>query len=115
MFGDLWIGPTEAVGELFAKLGSTGVAHDGGRHGGGPAHMIAVEKIQQFLNLIRAEAAGVAILVDVPRRRADQYQTFEEFRGLLCSQDADHGAHRMADKDTVLDVRARPISTRSLA
>ncbi len=65
-------------------------------------------KIQQFLDLIRAEAASIAVVVDVARRRADQHDAFEELRSLLRGQDADHGADRMSDENPAFDIQHPP-------
>ena len=49
----------------------------------------------------RAEAADVALVVDVARRRADQDERAEALRLARRGQHADHRAHRVADEDHV--------------
>nr|WP_225311325.1 hypothetical protein [Microbispora cellulosiformans] len=50
------------------QLGAVRVAHDHGCHGAGPAEVVAVERLQQFLDVGLAEAAGVALVVETNLR-----------------------------------------------
>ena len=50
------------------------MAHDDWRHGLRPAHVVAVEKLQQLVDLTFGEAPDVTCVIDVPRGRADEDQ-----------------------------------------
>ena len=52
-------------------------------------------------DVVAAEPADVAVVVDVPRVRADHHQRAEQLRRLLQRQDADHRADRVPDEDDV--------------
>ena len=45
-----------------------------GRHGARPAEEVAVERLQQPVDVLGGEAADVALVVDVARRRADEHE-----------------------------------------
>jgi hypothetical protein len=45
------------------------IAHDGGRHRSGPTHVVVLEKLEELLDLLLAEPAHIANVVDVARRR----------------------------------------------
>ena len=81
--GDLRIGAAEAVGQLLAQLGPVRIAHDRRRHLRRPAHVIGFQKLQQLLDLLRAEAADISFIVDVAGRGTDQHQLAEHARRLL--------------------------------
>ena len=75
--GDLGVGAAEAVGQLLAELRAVGVAHDGRGHRARPAEVVAVQRVQQPVDVRLAEPADVVVVVDVARRGADQHQPRE--------------------------------------
>lgn len=97
--GDLRVGPAEAVGQLGGELRPLGVAHDRRGHGARPAEMIAVEELEQLLDLVAGEAADIIAVVDVARRGADEHQRVEQLGRRLRREDADHRAYRMPDEN----------------
>ena len=48
---DIRVGAAEAGRKLFAEFGPLGHAHDGGRHAAGPAEVVAVERVQQRVDV----------------------------------------------------------------
>ncbi len=62
--GDLGVGPAEAVRQLLAELRPLGVAHDHGGHRARPAEEVALERVEQLVDVRAAEAAACS-----PRRR----------------------------------------------
>ena len=44
---DLWVGSTEAVGQLLAKFRPVGIAHDCRRHRRRPAHMVVCKRTRE--------------------------------------------------------------------
>ena len=102
---DVGVGPAEAVGELLAKLRPVGIAHDHGRHRGGPAHVIVGEEVQEFGDLLFLEAADIAFVVDIAGRRPHHDEALEHARRLERREQADHRAHGMADEDRVLQAK----------
>src|SRR5438067_586735 len=69
-----------------------------------PAHVIAVEEIEKFVDLPFAEAAHIITLIYVTRRWTDQDQVVEKLWRLLRSKHADHRAYRVADEDPMAHV-----------
>ena len=67
---DRRVGAAEAVRQLLAELGPVGVAHDHRRHRARPAEVVAVERVEQPVDVLAREAADVVAVVDVARRRA---------------------------------------------
>ena len=67
--------------------------------------MVAVEEVEQALDVLLLEPADVVAVVDVARRGADQDQPVEPLRLPDGGEHADHGAHRMADEDDVRQVQ----------
>jgi hypothetical protein len=59
------IRPAEAVRELLAEFRPVRIAHDGGRHRSGPAHVVVLEKLAELFDLLLAEPAHIANVVDV--------------------------------------------------
>ena len=78
--GDLRVGAAEAVGQLLAELRAVRVAHDHRRHRARPAEVVAVERLEQPVDVLAAEAADVVAVVDVAGRGADQDQLGEALR-----------------------------------
>ncbi len=99
----LGVGTAEAVGQLVRQLRPVGVAHDGRRHRARPAHVVAVEKVEQLVHLRLAKAADVVRVVDVAWRGPNQDEVVEELRRALGGEHADHGAHRVADEHAATD------------
>src|SRR5215217_51019 len=66
--GNIGIGAAERVGQFLAELGSIRIAHDCGRHCSRPAEMVVGQGGQQLFDLVRAETAFVAIVLDIARR-----------------------------------------------
>src|ERR1700728_1248906 len=66
-FLDLRVGPAEAGREFRAELGPVGVGHDDRGHGAGPAQVVLVQRGQQAFYVAGAEAAGVAVVIEVAR------------------------------------------------
>src|SRR4051812_47128512 len=99
MLRDLRMSSAKAVGELGAELRPVGIAHDDGRHGARPAKMIRIQEVEQSLDVRTLEAAPVALLVEVARRRADQYERLEPIRLGLRREHADHCADGMPNEN----------------
>src|SRR5581483_9317850 len=95
------IGPAEAVRQLLAELGPVGAAHDHRRELRRPAEIVAVERLEEAFDVLAREAATVALLVDVPRRRPDEHELPEPVGLANGREDADHRAHGMPDEDDV--------------
>jgi hypothetical protein len=81
-----------------------GVAHDGRRHGARPAEIVAVQRVEQPLDVLRRESSDVVAVVDVARRRPDQDQPFEALGLHVRREHADHRADRVPDVDDVLEL-----------
>ena len=58
--GDLRVGAAEAVRQLLPELGPVGVAHDHRGHRARPAEVVAVERVEQLVDVGLAEPADVA-------------------------------------------------------
>ena len=99
--GDLRVRAAEAVGQLLAELGPVRVAHDHRRHRARPAEVVAVQRLEQALDVLAREPADVVPVVDVARRRADQDEPLEPLRLLHGGEHADHRADRVADEHHV--------------
>ena len=56
LLGDLRVGAAEAVGQLHAELRLVGRAHDGRRHVAGPAQVVALQRLEQRLDVRRARS-----------------------------------------------------------
>ena len=103
---DLRVGAAEALGQLLAQLGPVGVAHDRRRHRARPAEEVASIDSSSSSMSSRREAAGVALVVDVARRRADEHELAERAGRARGRQHADHRADGVADEDRVARGRA---------
>ena len=102
--GDLRVGAAEAVRELLAELRAVRVAHDHRRHRARPAEVVALERLEQPVDVLAREAADVALVVDVARRRPDEHEAAEALGLLRRRQHADHRADRVADEHDVAQV-----------
>ena len=102
--GDLRIGAAEAVGQLVAELRPVGVAHDHRGHRARPAEVVAVQRLQQPVDVLGREPADVLAVVDVARRGTDQHQPAEALRLAIGGEHADHRADRVADEHDVRQV-----------
>jgi hypothetical protein len=98
VLGDLRVVAAEAVGQLLAQLRLVGRAHDDRRHATGPAEVIGLERLEEFVDVVAVEAADIVAVVDVARRWPDHDLGHEAFRRLDGGEQADHGADRMADE-----------------
>ena len=87
--------------------GRSGLPMITGRHRARPAQEVAVQRLQQLLDVLAAEPARVAAVVDVAGGRADEDEPADPLRVASRGQDADHRAHRVADEDRVGQRRAR--------
>ena len=103
--GDGRVGAAEAVRQLVAQLRPVGVAHDDRSHRAGPAEIVAVERLEQTIDVCAGEAPDVVAVVDVARGRADQHEPAEPLRLLAGREDPDHRAHGVAHEDDVLEVK----------
>ena len=88
------------------------VAHDHRRHRRGPAQVVAVQRLQQLVDVLAAEPAAVAVVVDVAGRGRHQHQRGEPLRRPPRGQHPDHRADRVPDEH---DVAAGPAPRRSPA
>ena len=84
------------AGQLLPQLRAVRVAHDRRRHRARPAEEVALHRLQQLLDVRRAEAADVPVVVDVARRGPDQHQLADRLRRPRGREDADHRADRVA-------------------
>ena len=71
------------------------------RHRPGPAEEVALQRLEQLLDVGAAEAAAVRVVVDVARRRADEHQRADPPGLADRGQHADHRADRVPDEDGV--------------
>ena len=101
---DRGVGAAEALGELRAQLGTVGVAHDHRGHRARPAQVVAVQRVEELLDVLGGEPADVRPVVDVARRRADEDQLGEEARRGEVGEHADHRGDRVPDEDHVPQV-----------
>ena len=99
--GDLRIGAAEAVGQLLAELRPVGVAHDHRAPWRRPAEVVAVERVEQPVDVLGREAADVVLVVDVARRGPDEHERCEQLRPLDGGEHADHRADGVPDEDHV--------------
>src|SRR5215207_2198337 len=104
--GDVGVGAAEAVDQLLAELGPVGIAHNGGRHSGGPTHVIVSEEIQKLVYLLSLEAADIAVVVNVSRRGADQNEALEQIRILERGENPNHCADRVPDENSLREPQA---------
>ena len=95
------------VGQLRPELRAVGVAHDRRRHRARPAEEVASIDSSSSSMSARREAADVALVVDVARRRADQHELADPLGRPRGGQHADHRADRVPDEDRVGRARAR--------
>ena len=65
LLSDLRVSPAKAVRELLAKFRPLWIAHNHRCHGLRPAHVVAIEELQQFLDLGLGEAPHVIAIVYV--------------------------------------------------
>lgn len=65
ILSDLGIGSAKAVGQFLGEFRPIRIAHDDRRHRLRPAHMIAVEEIEQLQYLVPAEPADIIAIIDV--------------------------------------------------
>ena len=63
------------------------------------------EKVEQLVDLRCRKSAHIIAVVDVSGRGADKDQAFEKLRLLNRGQHADHRAHRVANKNGILQVQ----------
>jgi hypothetical protein len=63
--------------------------------------VVPVQELQKLVDLRFAEPAEVVAVVNVAGRGSDQHEAAEQLRRPFSGQDADHGADRVADEDTV--------------
>ena len=103
--GDPRVGGTEAVRQLLPEFGTLRVPHDHRRHRRRPAEIVAVQRLQQLVDVRTAEAAPVGVVVDVAGGGGEQHELGEEVRLTVRGQDADHRAHRMPDEDHLPQVQ----------
>ena len=96
---DLRVGAAEAVGQFRAELGTVRIPHDHGRHRARPAQVIAVQRLEQPFDVLPAEPADIASVVDVTGGRSDQDELLEAVRLLEGREHPDHRAHRVPDED----------------
>ncbi len=66
--------------------------------------MIAVQEVQQLVDLALAEAPDIVGVVDVAGRGAHQHEIVEQLRRRLGRQHTDHRADRVADEDAAFDI-----------
>jgi hypothetical protein len=66
--------------------------------------MIAVQEVEETVDILALEPADVITIVDVARRWTNQHEPLEAVRLLDGGENADHSAHRMADEDSVCQV-----------
>ena len=104
--GDLGVGAAEAVRELLAQLGAVVVAHDHRRHRARPAEVVALQRLEQALDVLAVEAADVAVVVEVAGGGADEDEPGEALGLLGGGERADHRADGVPDEDDVASARA---------
>ena len=114
--GDLRVGAAEALGQLRAQLGPVGVAHDHRRHRRRPAEVVAVQRLEQLVDVGRGRS-----------RRRSRRRRCSAARGRPAPAGEQLGArrraastpimarHRVADEDHVRRSSSRQISSTSSA
>ena len=75
-----------------------------GRHRLGPAEVVALQRIEQLVDVSAREAAPVTVVVEVARRRGEQDELGEPVRVRGDGEHADHRGDRVADEDDVAQV-----------
>ena len=106
--GDLRVGAAEAVGQLARPAPAVRVAHDHRRHRARPAEVVAVQRLEQPVDVLAREPA------ERTRRRRCSAATARPARAARSApgslgrgQHADHRADRVADEDRRRAARAR--------
>ena len=69
-----------------------------------PAEVVAVERLEEALDVFAREAARVIAVVDVARRGPDQHELCEPIRFLHGGEDPDHRAHGVPDEDQIVQL-----------
>ena len=109
--GDVRVHLAEAVRQLLAQLRPLGIAHDHRRHARRPAQVVVAQRLEELLDVRRAEPAAVVAVVDVARRRGDQHELGEPLRLPSGREHDDHGADRVPDERHVAQIELRQISS----
>ena len=99
LLGDVGVGPAEAVGQLLPEPRLLRSAHDHGRHVARPAEVVALQRLEERVDICACEAAHVLAVVDVTGRGGDHDVRREVLRLPQVSEQADHRADRVPDED----------------
>jgi len=103
VFRYLRICAAKAVGKLGGEFGTIWILHDDRGHGLSPTERIAIEKVQQAIDISFCEASDIIAIVDVARGGADENELFKKGRRCDGCQESDHSAHRVADKNDAFE------------
>jgi hypothetical protein len=99
VLGDVRIVAAEAGGQLLAQFRLVGRAHDGRRQVAGPAEVVRLHRLEQFVDVRAREAAEVVLVVDIAGGGTHHDLGGEALRRLDRGQQPDHGADGVADED----------------
>lgn len=102
MAGQIWVHPAKTRFKLLGKLRNVEIAHDYRRHGSRPSDVIALQCVEQAVDIRLLHPSVILSGIDVAGRRTDHGQSLERLRLSDSGQSADHGTDRVADKVDLL-------------
>lgn len=65
LLGDIGLGAAKTVRQLFAQCRLPWCAHDHRGHGAGPAKVVAVEYVEQRVDVLQLETTDIVVGVDI--------------------------------------------------
>ena len=99
LLGDVRLGAAEALGERLAQVRLRRGAHDHRGHGAGPAQVVAVEGVEQVVDVVALETADIFLGIDIAWRWANHHVCGNAAREETVGEGADHRADRVAHQN----------------